>query len=117
MTPEQFVHDLKASAREGVAATIEYLEAPLGPKPAEHLALLSKWFRGLTKRDQEMVQMAMEYAAEGNLFGLLSVLGNVVGLPSGARESMRCKYEESGKRTRLNDPDGDFLYDLFNNEA
>ena len=115
MTPEQFVVELKANVRSEVESTIEYLANPPVKNPPDHLGILSRWYRNLSDKDKEVARMAMEYAADGSLFGLLNVLDGVYDLPSGAGGKFELYYVEGEKRIRLNDPEGDFLYDIFNN--
>lgn len=112
-TPVQFVVSLKADTRASVESTIEYLRASSARKPPEPLQSLGLWFRGLGAEDQAMVRTAMTYAAEGSLFGVLSVLDGVSSA-RGVPGQYELYHVSDGSRTRLNDPDGDFLHDLFN---
>lgn len=115
MTIEQFIIDLKSEARGEVAGTIKYISNPPGNHPPEHLANLSKWYCGLSEEDQSIARMAMEYSAEGALFALLNVLDGVYDLPSNKGGKFELYFVRENERMRLNDPEGDLLYDIFNN--
>lgn len=115
MTPEHFVADLKADVRSEVESTIEYLADPPVENPPDHLGVLSRWYRNLSDEDKKVARIAMEYAAEGSLFGLLNVLDGIRNLPSGTGGTLELYYVEADRKVRLNDSDGDFLHDIFNN--
>jgi hypothetical protein len=114
LTQDSFVAALKSHVRESVDSTIEYLCDPPGFKPPEPLASLSRWFRTLKPDDQNMVRTAMEYAADGSLFGVLSLLDGVSKL-EGVPGSLELYYVHENERYRLNESDGGLLYDNFNN--
>ncbi len=56
------------------------------------------------------------YSADGSLFHFLSVLDGVVNLGP-QRSSFELYHVCGDAKTRLNEPEGDFLYDIFNNAA
>ena len=116
MTPTEFVVALKQAAHSGADSTMKYLAAPEGRKPQEPLASLSVWYRGLSEADKEMARTLARYSADGSLFHLLSVLDGVVNLDP-KRGSLELHHVSGDTRTRLNDPEGDFLYDIFNKAA
>src|SRR5438046_5923586 len=103
---------MKRRIRQSVAGTVEYLANPPVSDPPGHLGEFSRWWRALSAADREMAASLLEYVAEGSLFSLLNVLDDVESLDQGHFELFHVAGE---LRTRLNDPDGDFLYDLFNN--
>ena len=114
MTPEQFVVELKQVVRDGVEGEIEYYLNPPVTNPPGHLGVFSRWYQGLSDEDKEVARIALEYAAEGSLFSLLNILDNVQSLPS-MKGHLESYYVEDNTKLRLNDPEGDFLYDIFNN--
>ncbi len=111
--PLQFVGALKAETRRSVEGTIKYMQAPEGRGPSEPLRSLGQWYRGLSPENQALVRAAMNYAAEGSLFRLLSVFDNVA-FAGDIRGHYELYHVGETHKTRLNNPDGDFLYDLFN---
>jgi hypothetical protein len=115
MTPEQFVAALKANVREGAEDEMKYLAKPPSLNPPKHLARFSAWYRRLSPADRKVARDLIRYAAEGSLFDLLTLLDNVA---SPTKEGGRLELwhvTKRGKRTLLNDPNGDLLYELFNN--
>ncbi len=63
-----------------------------------------------------MVRTAIQYAADGSLFTLLSVIDGVASVTD-EPGALELYHVHDGTRSRLNDPDGDFLYDIFNTVA
>jgi hypothetical protein len=116
MTPTDFVTALKKSCRSVADSTTDYLAKPEGRKPPEPLASLSAWYRGLSPSDQAMARTAIQYAADGSLFTLLSVIDGVASVTN-APGSLELYHVHDGTRLRLNDPDGELLYDIFNTVA
>jgi hypothetical protein len=114
MTPEQFVIELKADVRRGVDGTVAYLVDPPGKNPPQHLAILSRWYRSLSDEDKKMARMAMEYAADGSLFGLLNVLDDYYDLPSSVGGTFELYYVKRDHKVRLNEPNH-YLHEIFNN--
>ena len=112
MTPRKFVSALKREVREDVASTVEYIASPPVPNPPGHLGKFSRWWRGLSAADRRVARDLLCYAAEGSLFSLLNIRDGVHSLDKGHFELFHVKGKS---RTRLNNPDGDFLYELFNN--
>src|SRR5262245_4843890 len=116
MTPETFVAALKESVREGADSEIRYYARPPSPNPPTHLARFSTWYRRLTSSDRKVARDAIRYAADGSLFDLLTFLDNIASLTEEEGTFELWHVSKRGKRTRLNNPDGDLLTDLFNNQ-
>ena len=114
MTPRAFVKALKRDAKNTSKSEVDYYAKPESTSPPEHLARFSSWFLRLPKADQTVAREAIRYACEGSLFGLLTYLDNIASLTDENGNFELWFVGENGKRTRLNDPDGDLLTDLFN---
>ena len=114
MTPREFVAALKRSVRQGAAGTIDYISCPPVTDPPNHLGEFSRWFQGLTEGQRATAARLVEYAAEGSLFDLLTVLDNITSLDGQRPGRFELFHVESDSRTLLNDAEGDLLYDLFN---
>jgi hypothetical protein len=115
MKPEAFVAALKQNVRSLAASEADYLADPPSPRPPEHLARFSAWFRRLSANDREVARDIICYAAEGSLFGLLTYLDNLASLPEQSGRFELWYVEGDGERVRLNDEDGELLSELFNN--
>ncbi|WP_435018128.1 hypothetical protein TA3x_000073 [Tundrisphaera sp. TA3] len=109
MTPPEFVAEMKRIARSVSASTRDYLGYPPVADPPGHLGEFSRWYRGLADDQRETAGLLMDYVAEGSLFALLSTLDH--GTPESRLELFAADGEA---RTRLNDPEGDLLCELFN---
>jgi hypothetical protein len=117
MTPETFVVALKTSVREGAESEVKYFARPPSSEPPMHLARFSAWYRRLSPSDRKVAREVIRYAAEGSLFGLLTYLDNKAFLTDKGGTFELWHVSKRGKRTRLNDPDGQLLIELFNNVA
>jgi hypothetical protein len=117
MTPETFVTALKAEVRETAESEAKYYARPPSSNPPKHLARFSAWYRRLSPSNRKVAREVMWFAAEGSLFTLLTYLDNLA-LPTDEGGTLEVWHvSKRGKRTRLNDPDGEMLSDLFNNIA
>lgn len=114
MTPEAFVAALKNSVREGADREIKYYARPPSPNPPAHLARFSEWYRRLSSADRKVARDMIRYATEGSLFGLLTILDNIGSLTEEEGTFELWHVSKRGKRTRLNEPDGELLNELFN---
>lgn len=116
MTPESFVAALKEGTRKGARSTVEYLANPPVAKPPGDLGEFSALWRTLGSSQQETLKDLLVYLAEGSLFHVLNVLDNIVLIQEGDRGRLELRWvPEKGTSFLLNDPDGEFLYDMFNN--
>jgi hypothetical protein len=115
MTPEAFVAALAASVRKSAEYEANYFAAPQSKHPPAHLARFSAWFLKLSPEDQEVAREVMRYTAEGSLVGLLTYIDNVASLPDDDGEFELWHVTPDRVRSRINDPEGALLYDLFNN--
>lgn len=113
MRPVDFVAALKQLVRQQAADAVAYVADPPVPDPPAHLGEFSRWWQGLDHAQRETARQLLQYVAEGSLFNLLNVLDDVLSLP-GHPGSFELFYVLAESRTRLNDPEGDLLYDLFN---
>ena len=117
MTPQDFVLALKADTALSAKSEIDYYKNPPSRNPPEHLKQFSQWFNQLPESDKERVAQLIRYSKEGGLFSLLTYLDNLAFL-GGARGRFELFHiDESGHRVRLNEPDGELLTDIFNNEG
>ena len=117
MTPEEFVRALKAQVQESAASEIAYYRNPALRNPPEHLNRFSKWFRQLSESDQQMVTNLVTYAKEGGLFTVLTFLDNLAFLTDKRGTFEVFHADDQGNRVRLNQPNGELLTDIFNNEG
>jgi hypothetical protein len=115
MTPETFVAALRAAVRKDAESEAKYYARPPSPNPPAHLARFSAWYRRLSPSDRRIAREVIRYSAEGSSFGLLTYLDNIAFLsPEGGTFEL-WHVGKRGRRTRLNDPDGQPLNELFNN--
>jgi hypothetical protein len=74
---------------------------------------LSKWFQSLEPPDQAMVTDALDFAAEGAIFGFFCVLDGARVIENEEEKgTFEIFYAKGEQRVLLNPPDDD-LHDIF----
>ena len=117
MTPQAFILALKTQVADSAASEVNYYRKPPSKHPPEHLKRFSQWFNQLSESDKEIVGELVRYAKEGELFSLLTYFDNLAFLPGERGKLELFHVDEDGNRTRLNEPGGELLTDIFNNEG
>lgn len=113
MTPDTFVTALKKAVNKVVETEVEYYAKPPSPNPPEHLARFSAWYCHLSPSDREAASEMIRFAAQGSLATVLTYLDNIVSFTEEEGEFELWYVGKSGKRTRLNDPNGELLNELL----
>ena len=117
MTPQDFVLALKTQAAKAAASEVDYYKNLPSKNPPEHLKRFAQWFDRLAESDKETAADLIRYAKEGEVFSLLTYIDNLSFL-SGERGRFELFHvDNDGNRTLLNEPEGDLLTDIFNNEG
>lgn len=116
MTPDSFVDSLRTEVRDSaVNGCVRQYERPAGRRPPASLVELSQWFTGLSAEDRAMVAKVAHDVADATVFGLLCVLDGVRTIDDGPDQGeLRLTYVKASDETRLNDPDGESLHDIWN---
>ena len=116
ITPESFVDAVKTEVCEGMAkAVLETLTKPPGRAPRKETVELSKWFITLSESDRLRVAELVRFTSISVGFSFLAVLDGVKVVEDGdSRGELELFYRNGETLTRLNDPKGEMLHDLFN---
>jgi hypothetical protein len=116
MNAKEFVEVLKEvvekSSAEGV---IETMVQPHGRKPDVKLLNRSEWYNKLTDEDKKMVNEVVVESVQSALFGFLCVLDGVRSIEEDENKGMlKLCFEKDGQQVLINDPNEDYLHDLYN---
>jgi len=105
---KQVVHD---SAVQSIRST---LESPPGHRPARRLTELSQWYHTLSPPDRERVSEVVQRAVYSSIFGFLSVLDGVRAIEDAPdKGSFELAFTDGTERQLLNDPEQEFLHDIY----
>lgn len=118
MTQEQFVDALKiAVAESSVKSVVATLEDPPGRKPRELYKKLSEWYKGLDPKSKDMVVDVVKLSVDHGVFGLLCVIDGVRAITDGDKSGeFVLSYKDDDGEFILNNPNEDYLHDLYNAE-
>lgn len=117
MTSQDFVLALKRESIKSADSEVDYYRNPPSKNPPEHLKKFSQWFDRLSGEDKTMVAELIRYAKEGELFSVLTYFDNLAFLGGKRGKFELFHIGEDGSRIQLNQPDGELLTDIFNNEV
>jgi len=116
MTKDEFVRAAKAQTSDAALfGTIAVLHKPPGRKPSEQDLVLSDWYCGLDKANQELAFAAMKEAAELAVFSFFCILDGVSAIEDGNEKGiLQLAYTKGPEFEVLNSTSGDQLHDLYN---
>jgi hypothetical protein len=115
MDSNQFVAALKiAVEKSSVKGVKELLLNPPGRKPDPEVLRRSKWFNNLSEEDKNLVIEIADQAVKHCLFGFLCVLDGVRSIEDEAEKGvLKLYFEKGSNRVVLNDPDQEYLHDIY----
>lgn len=116
MTTRKFVEAIKGQTKDAaVNGTIACFKGPPGRRQRERLARLAAWYKQLSPDDQNMLSEALAEAAEMAVFEFLCVLDGVSVIENTQEKGgLELFFVKSSERTRLNEPCGEELHNIFN---
>lgn len=115
MSPKYFIEIIRKIVHEqSVNDTIETLESPIGNETSKESIKHSEFYRSLTDENKEILKNILFNTSEMTIFGLLCVLDGVRAIENGAEKgALELWYRKGDYTELLNDPDNEFLHDLF----
>ena len=118
MDSKQFVEALRMTVgRSSVKGIKELLIKPPGRKPNAELLRRSEWFNNLSEVDKQMVIDIASESVKFSVFGFLCVLDGVRAIEGEEDKGiLKLYFEKDGNRVLINDPDQEFLHDLYKSE-
>jgi hypothetical protein len=120
MTSEEFVRRIRLAVYEpAIEGCLSLLEKPPGRRPAESIVALSQWYNQLPPDDKERVRATIQMGVGKAVFGMLTVLDGVRAIREAGEETgtLELRYITGGRSILINDPTGEFLHDLFNEQV
>jgi hypothetical protein len=119
MDSRAFVDVLKKVVEESsIEGVIQILENPPGRKPNPQMVKRSEWYKCLSIKDKEMVMQIVSEAVSHSMFGIFCVLDGVRVIEDAEnRGELKLYYENNNSKILLNDPDKEYLHDIYKEEA
>ena len=116
MDPYDFVRSIKEAVEDAaIEGTIESLENLPGRKPAKELVENSEWYKSLDEVGKSRVKSIIADSVGSAVFGMFAVLDGVRSIsPIGEKNNLELVHHSGQKKTLLNDPDKEFLHDIYN---
>lgn len=117
MTSEEFIKAIKQSMSQNMSGLIKFIENPPGRKPSQSLLMISKFYKDLNDADRNMFREALELASRLTICNFLDMLDGSAAIESSEKKGkLELYYNDGVKCTRLNEPEGVPLNDLFRNQ-
>lgn len=118
MNRDQFIDALKVETSDSaVYGTLSWLRKPHGRQPARKKVQLSKWFNNLSDLDQRRIEEVVRESAELAVFSFLSLLDGMSFVDDGENKGrLELFYQRGDERLLLNDPQAEYLHDIFNSK-
>ncbi len=117
MNNEKFVEVIKQVVRDGAIEDVsENLENPPGRRPSVRLKRMSEFFKKLDSDEQEILGEIIKESVDASLFGFFAVLDGVRKCDDESESSLKLEYINKGKTTILNNPNEEYLHDIYNRQ-
>lgn len=115
MSPKYFVEITRKVVHEqAVNDVIETLLEPVGNKTSQENVQMSAFYGSLTEEQKGVFNRILLNTSEMTMYGLFCVLDGVRAVENGENKGSLELWYRNGEFTQLlNDPDDEFLHDLF----
>ena len=117
MNQEEFIRIIKIAVEQpSIDGVVSNLKQPPGKQPEQSLVQLSVWFNQLNDVEKGQVKNIIKMAVNHSIFGFLCVLDGVRSIREtndGIDPVLKLIYDDSEKEIVLNDPEQDFLHDIY----
>lgn len=117
MNQEEFIRIIKIAVEQpSIDGVVSNLKQPPGKQPEQSLVQLSVWFNQLNEVEKGQVKNIIKMAVNHSIFGFLCVLDGVRSIREtndGIDPVLKLIYDDSENEIVLNDPEQDFLHDIY----
>lgn len=118
MNSNEFVESIKIGVEQSTFDGLKsLLENPPGRSPSKELVGLSDWYKSLDISDKENLHEIIRLATKHSIFGMLCIIDGVRQIESTYdKGELVLEFHKNGEIIRLNDPNEEFLHDIFNSD-
>jgi hypothetical protein len=117
MNQEEFIRIIKTAVEQpSIDGVVSNLKNPPGRRPEQSLVELSVWFNQLNEEEKIQVKNIIRMAVNHSIFGFFCVLDGVRSIKEtndGVDPVLKLIYDDSENEVILNDPEQDFLHDIY----
>ena len=116
MNTKAFIEAIVEVVRDAtISDVLENLKEPPGRRPHKDDIELSQWYTKLTKEDVENIIKVISKSVDGSVFGVLAVIDGVRAIEDNGEGTLELTYKDNSGSILLNNPNGEYLHDVFNN--
>jgi hypothetical protein len=118
MNSNEFIESIKSGVEQSTLDGLKsLLEKPPAHSPSKELVGLSDWYKSLDISNKENMHEIIRLATKHSIFGMLCVIDGVRQIENTYdKGELVLEFHKNGEITRLNDPNEEFLHDIFNSE-
>ncbi|WP_316812828.1 hypothetical protein [Pedobacter heparinus] len=120
MNQDEFIKILKRDVtKSGTNDVIKNLIAPVGRKSSEKLLKMSEFYNSMDDANKKIINEIIYEAIDTGIFGFLCLIDGVRSVNMNGEENhLKLTFinDNTGKETVLNNPNQDFLHDIYNAE-
>lgn len=117
MNAENFISGIKKAIENTQLSVEETLQNPPGRFPDKEKVELSEWYKSLAASDKERIKTVIAETANAVTFKFFCILDGVAFIEDiGEKGTFELYFQKHGVKTLLNNPDEEYLHDLFNQE-
>jgi hypothetical protein len=91
-------------------------ENPPGRMPSKELLEVATYYKNLSDPEKEVFKKCLSFQSKSVIFDILTLLDGVNRFSEDVNARFELNVIENGVKYQLNDPDGEFLHDIFNSE-
>lgn len=118
MNSTKFIKSIKIGVEKSTIDELRsLLENPPGRSPRKELVRLSDWYKALKLSDKDNLHEIINLAAKYSVFGMLCIIDGVRQIEGTYdKGELVLEFHKNGEKIRLNDPNEEYLHDIFNSE-
>ena len=117
MNQEEFVKLLKDSlVQKVVNNNLILFENPPGRMPDKLLIEVSTFYKSLSETERETFRKCLIFQSRSVIFNILTMMDGVNKFSEDLNGRFELNVIENGIKSHLNDPNDEYLHDLFNSE-
>ena len=118
MNAEKFIEVIRLVVVDNTTKGVKsVLQKPPGRSPLRKLIDMSNWYNQLEENYKLVVEQIIKQSVESAIFHFLCVLDGVAAIENENKGELKLFYENKDIQELLNDPNKEFLHDLFNVES
>ena len=117
MDNDQFIELVRLLVSKlGMQAVKQNITKPAGRSPQAKYLVMSSFYNSRNNEEKEIVDLIIKESVDTAIFQFLCMLDGVIAIENEKEGGLKLYYESNSKRVLINDPDHDYLHDIFKSE-